>query len=138
MRRRVGSNLNIGTSSLLLIFIVLSLVSFAVLSLSSAITDRNSVDQTIQHSNDYYAACNNAEHQLAELNTALANSYNQGKMSFGSHNFEVTINDNQVLEISIETHDPDEQGYFYTVTKWKVVNVNVPAPDTNIGGSLIM
>ena len=40
-------NLNLGTSSLLLIFVVLSLVSFAVLSLSSALSDKKLTDKAV-------------------------------------------------------------------------------------------
>lgn len=132
MKRRVGSNLNIGTSSLLLIFIVLSLVSFAVLSLSSALTDRNMVNQTMQRSTEYYEACNAAEHKLAELNDSLMVSYKDDALTNGVHDFEITINEAQKLCVSLTTHKPDENGYCYTITSWKVVNESTPEPDTGI------
>ncbi|MBQ0027798.1 MAG: hypothetical protein KBS96_04270 [Lachnospiraceae bacterium] len=132
MKRRVGSNLNIGTSSLLLIFIVLSLVSFAVLSLSSALTDKNMVMQTMQRSTDYYNACNAAEHKLAEINASLTTAYADNALTNGIHDFEININSNQKLYVALETHKPDELGYCYTITSWKVINESVPEPDMGL------
>lgn len=132
MKRRVGSNLNIGTSSLLLIFIVLSLVSFAVLSLSSALTDKKMIDQTMQRSTDYYNACNIAEKKLAEINNSLVTAYSDNSLTNGTHDFEVTISDEQKLCISLETHKPDAQGYCYTITSWKVINESIPEPDMGL------
>ena len=132
MKRRVGSNLNIGTSSLLLIFIVLSLVSFAVLSLSSALTDRNMVEQTMQRSTEYYEACNAAEHTLADLNAALIEASIDGTLTTGTHQFDIAINASQKLSVAMETHKPDSEGYCYTITAWKVVNSSSPEPDTSV------
>lgn len=124
MKRRIGGNLNIGTSSLLLIFIVLSLVSFAVLSLTSALTDKRMVEASMERSSDYYAACSEAEHQLATMNDSLVPGENKS--------FEVSISDSQTLLVSIDTHEPDAKGYKYTISEWKVINTESHEIDNHL------
>ena len=59
----------IGGSSLLVIFAVLCLAVFAMLSLSTAQADRRLADTSIQAVADYYAADSRAEEILARLRT---------------------------------------------------------------------
>lgn len=68
---------NIGTVSLLMIFIVLCMVTFAALSLSSAASDARSGQKIAKHSRDYYAASNEAEEVLASLDDIFAQMYTQ-------------------------------------------------------------
>lgn len=130
MRRNLGGNLNIGASSLLLIFIVLSLVSFAVLSLSSSINDKNIVDDSLKRSQSYYSACNDAQHWLAETNALLSADGNVGASSDLTHTF--TINDSQELHVAIQPIPEDENGYKYTITEWRVVNTEIHEIDNHL------
>lgn len=68
---------NIGTVSLLMIFIVLCMVTFAALSLSSAAGDARSGQKIAEHSSGYYAASNEAEEILASLDDIFAKMYTQ-------------------------------------------------------------
>ncbi len=133
MKRRVGGNLNIGTSSLLLIFIVLSLVSFAVLSLSSALTDKRLTESNLMRTTSYYEACNQAEFKLKELDEQYIADY-ESKGSIPSDIPEMTfpINDSQELYVRIVAHEPDENGSMVEVVKWKVENISVPKLDDSI------
>ncbi|MCI8639128.1 MAG: hypothetical protein HFG41_08310 [Coprococcus sp.] len=70
---------NIGTVSLLMIFIVLCMVTFAALSLSSAASDARSGQRIAEHSQDYYAASNEAEEVLASLDDVFAKAYAQAR-----------------------------------------------------------
>lgn len=132
MKRRFGANLNIGTSSLLLIFIVLSLVSFAVLSLSSALSDEMMINNVLDRSTNYYDACSQAEHTLAGINEDLLAEYEQGEFTESEKDFYVTISETQDLNVAYVTHVPDENGYLYTVTEWKVVNTAIPEIDNSM------
>ena len=62
---------NIGSSSLLVVFLVLCLVTFAVLSLSSARSDDAFSEKLANRKTAYYTAVNRAEDVLACIDTAL-------------------------------------------------------------------
>ena len=64
MKKRSG--IHVGISSLLLIFLILCLVSFAVLSLASATADLKLSRRYALRTRSYYEACCDAEDFLAE------------------------------------------------------------------------
>ena len=119
--------LNVGTSSVLFIFVILCLVSFAILSLSSSMSDYKLSSRVAENSQAYYNACNTAEEQLATFDKTLKDLYETG-ISRSSYyetvgkkkTFAVPINDIQTLEVEIRILYPDEGGgSFYDVTSWK-------------------
>lgn len=63
--------LTAGTSTLLLIFLSLCLLTFAVLSLLSARADRNLSRKTADRTTAYYEACNQAENRIGEIDGIL-------------------------------------------------------------------
>ena len=133
MRRRVGGNFNIGTSSLLLIFIVLSLVSFAALSLSTALNDRRIMQTHMDRTSAYYAACNEAERRIRDMDMAYLQEYKEsGRVSVSSNELTVPVNDTQTLDIKVAIHTPDDRGSTLDVIKWKVENISVPQIDESI------
>lgn len=133
MKRRVGGNLNIGTSSLLLIFIVLSMVSFAVLSLSSALTDRRLTGSNLERASMYYEACNLAERRLKELDEQFISDYeDKGIIPSDIPEMTFPVNDTQELYVRVVAHEPDEDGSMVEVIKWKVENISVPKMDDSI------
>ena len=133
MKRRVGGNLNIGTSSLLLIFIVLSLVSFAVLSLSSALTDKRLTESNLERTTMYYEACNQAENRIKELDEQyLADYADKGVIPSDIPEMTFPINETQELYVRIVAHEPDDNGSMVEVIKWKVENISVPKLDDSI------
>lgn len=69
--KQQSSFVNIGSSSLLIIFLVLSLVSFAVLSLVSAHSDYKLTKQLAAHKAEYYEASSDAERILAEMDAVF-------------------------------------------------------------------
>lgn len=62
---------NIGSVTLLMIFIVLCMVTFAALSLSSASYDWRSAQKSADHTAAYYQASNQAEEALAQIDQIL-------------------------------------------------------------------
>ena len=66
------SFLNMGTSSLLVIFLVLSIAIFATLALSSAKTDYDFSVQTAAQKEAYYSASNKSEMIIAKIDHFLA------------------------------------------------------------------
>ena len=64
--------INIGTSLMLVIFIILCMVIFAVLSLSGALKDASYSEKNAHRTTCYYEACNQAEELLARIDTVLS------------------------------------------------------------------
>ena len=100
---------NIGTSLLIVVFLVLCLVTFATIAFSGAWKTWNEEQTNAERRTAYYEACNNAEDEIA---AALA----EGKT--GNLEFEVPVDDTRTLQVGIEA---DEEGN-YTVTKWQIVS----------------
>lgn len=66
-----NSFVNIGSSLLLVIFLVLCLVTFATLSLSSARSDKSFSQRLADRKTEYYQASNRAEELLARIDSLL-------------------------------------------------------------------
>lgn len=135
-------NIQIGTSSLILIFTVLCMVVFSTLSLASARSEGNLAVKTESSVHDFYAADCIAEEQLNEINrTILKNAENAGNSqefqammnSMGDVydelenkiTFTVKINEEQFLLISLKVFDysmiKQEQKNF-EILSWRVQN----------------
>lgn len=129
MSKNKQYGMNIGSSSILLIFIILCLVSFAALSLSSAVADQNLTQKAADKTSAYYEACNIAEQKLSKIDTTLSSLYasTQSEEEYFSQtnrelSFSVSISDSQTLQVEIEVLYPtSSDGTFYEVTSWKEV-----------------
>lgn len=134
-------NLNLGTSSLLLIFVVLSLVSFAVLSLSSALSDKKLTDKTVDKNVSYYSACNEAYEKLADLDKKLIDIY-KASADEASYlkacedlDLEMTIpvTEYQGLEVKVIPNYPlSDEDTFYSISSWKLIHTSEPELDFSI------
>ena len=117
--------LTTGTSTLLLIFVSLCLLTCAVLSFLSARADQNLSRKTAERTSAYYEACNQAEDRLGEADqtlekiwqeTANEKAYFQAvrktfeDMDFDeeSHmlSFSVPLTDTQVLAVTLKLRTP--------------------------------
>lgn len=125
--KKRGLPLNVGTSSVLFIFVILCLVSFAILSLSSAMSDYKLSSRVAENSQAYYDACNTAEEQLASFDKTLKSLYDTGISRSGYYDsvgkkktFAIPVNDIQTLEVEIRILYPEKKGEsFYDITSWK-------------------
>lgn len=125
--KKRGLPLNVGTSSVLFIFVILCLVSFAILSLSSAMSDYKLSSRVAENSQAYYDACNTAEEQLASFDKTLKSLYDTGISRSGYYDsvgkkktFAIHVNDIQTLEVEIRILYPEKEGEsFYDITSWK-------------------
>ena len=111
MRGKNGTGLNMGSSSILVIFMVLCLVTLASLSMISAVSDHKLSVKVADRTTAYYTAVNKAEEKLAATDFASAG----GTVI----NFDVPIDDTQQLSVSAEVNDDAT----YTIKEWKVVNI---------------
>ena len=76
---------NIGASSLLVIFLILCLVTFAILTLTSAKSDADFAEKLAHHKTNYYAACNTAESTLDEIDAVLADAWQLSNIDTGKN-----------------------------------------------------
>ena len=126
-KKKRGLPLNVGTSSVLFIFVILCLVSFAILSLSSAMSDYKLSNRVKENSQAYYDACNTAEEQLASFDKTLKDLYATGISRSGYYEsvgkvktFAVPVTDIQTLEVEIRILYPEKSGEsFYDITSWR-------------------
>lgn len=101
-----SSFVNVGSSLLLVTFLVLCLVTFATLSLSGAVSDKSFSERMANRKTRYYAAVNQAEEILAAVDARLAES--------GVRNESYDAVDFQRIDDSI-TYDDEEQTLKYQV-----------------------
>ena len=127
-KKRTEFNLNVGISSLLFIFVILCLVSFAILSLSSAMSDYKLTARVMENTTQYYNARNAAEELLEGFDKTLAETYGSGISRTGyfdkvgkKKSFDVPAGDNQSLNVEIKITYPENPGEaFYEVTEWNL------------------
>lgn len=141
--------LTTGTSTLLLIFVSLCLLTFAVLSFLGARADQNLSRKTAERTSAYYEACNQAEDRLGEADqmlekiwqeTANEKAYFQAvretfeDMDFDEESrmlsFSVPLTDTQVLTVTLKLRTPESGSTFYTITGWKTINTAGWTADT--------
>lgn len=149
MNKKKFSVMNIGSISLLMIFIILCMVILAALSLSSAAGNKSSADKFAVHSTNYYKASNQAEEVLDQIDGILAKSYQISPDSStyfseikamlsesdigvnlnvsieskpATLNYTTTVDGSQALEVELTLNDPwTTSSGFYTITSWTEV-----------------
>lgn len=98
---------NIGSSSLLVVFLVLCLVTFATLSLSSAKSNYTFSQRLADRRTDYYEASRKAELLLDSIDNVLAETYESSTLPYYSEAekqlSELTLNED-VKDIVLETN----------------------------------
>lgn len=131
--RESSSFVNIGSSSLLIIFLILCLATFAVLSLSSAKSDYNSSRRLAQHRAEYYEAAAKAETVLAGIDRALAEGMSPGDIPTDVNgilietdghecSYEIPMSEKQALRIALRLTDPAEHENYYEIAAWQVIS----------------
>lgn len=98
---------NIGSSSLLVVFLVLCLVTFSTLSLSSAKSNYNFSQRLADRRTDYYEASRKAELLLDSIDNVLTETYEASTLPYYSEAekrlSELTLNED-VKDIELETN----------------------------------
>ncbi|MCR4764510.1 MAG: hypothetical protein K5696_13370 [Lachnospiraceae bacterium] len=122
---------HIGTSSLLLIFMTLALVSFGSLSLAGAQADERLSDKLAEHTVQYYSAAHEAEAFVAVTDAKLraARSASTDEADYLARTAElasetvIPINDTQSLCVSLDFRYPDasdKDDRLYRIKKWRI------------------
>ena len=114
----------VGGSSLLVIFAVLCLTVFALLSLSSVQAERRLADAATQAVVDYHEADLRAEEILARLRSGEQIPDLQEKD--GTYEFEVPISGRQTLSVLLERREDD-----WVILRWQAVTAE-GTPDESL------
>ena len=88
-------------------------MSFAVLSIVSANADSKLSARVLERTTAYYAACNQAEEQIASLDAA-----GELKHMTESLSFQVQISDRQALFVELSPDGTDG----YVISAWQTIN----------------
>lgn len=127
-KRSGSTGVNVGTSSLLLVFVVMCLVSFATLATVSANADQKLNSKIVERTAAYYDACNEAETKIANIDSTLKGLYDSGlsRDAFLAEagetiDFAIPVSDVQTLSVSLDINYPlNPDDGFYDITKWKL------------------
>lgn len=135
---------NIGSVSLLMIFTVLCLVTFATLSLSSTVSEYRYSRKLAEHNQAYYLASNTATATLREIDDILNTAYTEDEERYYANvrkelarledvtadfsgdaptiAYEVPVNATQALRIvlSLNGQADLDKGY-YRIVSWKEI-----------------
>lgn len=115
-----------GGSSILVVFAVLCLTVFAMLSLATAQTDARLSQASADGVSAYYAADTKAEEILARL---LAGELPDGvTVQENRYTYRCPISDTQALEVEIRLTGPGD----YTILRWQAVSTADWTPDNSI------
>lgn len=112
--------INVGSASILLIFTVLSLVSFATLTLVNSKADYNLSQNLAERQSAYYNACHSANAYIAAINSGYEDSAKNGIIKKS-----IPITDNQSLDIALMSNIENNSvnsANKYTITQWQIVN----------------
>lgn len=122
MKKRKSFGISIGASSIMVIIVILTLICFAGLSLSSANADYQLSQKLAQRTKNYYEATSSAYVELS----------NQKELSNNENSFDtkIPINDNQVLEVKA-VMNPDQYTN-YRITSFRIINVKEPELDDSL------
>lgn len=148
MKKNNSPVTNIGLISLMMIFIVLCMVIFAILSLSSAIAADRTGQKNADHTAEYYHAFSKAEETLADMDDIFQDSYQKASNAeeycrmILDHlpetveginiegqieaSYQTDINDSQALSVKIaalplQEIQSDTNHSFYKILTWQVV-----------------
>lgn len=141
MNKKMSSIIGVGTASILMIFVVISLISLGVLTFSSAKADERLSEKSIQHVEEYYVAFNLANEKLTQIDRILSQNYEkEGTYSdrvfdllpewievvesqeYTALKYTQEINSNQFIDVEVRMCYPQKDtDTFYAIHKFKTV-----------------
>ena len=120
MNKRKSHGVNVGSASILLIFTVLSLVSFATLALVNSKADYNLSSKLSDRQAAYYNACHAGNCFIAAVNSGYESNLQDDIIKKS-----IPITDNQSLDIALISNNSNNSinsGNNYTVIQWQIIN----------------
>ncbi len=131
-KKIVNPVVGVGISSVLLIFLIVCLAVFSVLTLTSATSDYKMSKKIADHTTQYNKAYQLAQDEIANVDKKLQEIYNDSKTKkeylkqvkrLIQTDFTITINDTQAIEVRLEAQYPEKIGdVFYTIKSFKTIS----------------
>ena len=118
----------VGGSSLLVIFAVLCLTIFALLSLSTVQADRRLAEASSEAVKQYYEADTKAEQTLAALRQGMIPAEGIEEKSDGTYFFRYEVSEVQALEAEVII-----TGETYEIIRWQLVSTAEWEEEDSIG-----
>lgn len=144
MKKKLTGGINVGTSSILVTFVLLCLVTFAALSFLSANSDYRLSKQAAERTTEFYGANNYAEIIMADIEKQLSTAHDSAASEeeyissiptvFSSNDsvfvdtdsdsttlsYDVPINDTQNLHVCLSVNSPssDDSALFH-ISEWQ-------------------
>lgn len=131
---------NVGSSSILIIFVIVCLVCFAALSIVSANSDYKMTKKMAEREHNYYQACNDAYQALSDIDMTLQKLYDSvaSEEEFYTQagqqkSFAYPISDIQSLQVSLKILYPQTESQpFYEITEWRVITTGTLEYDESL------
>lgn len=143
-RKKAPGFSNFGFPTILLSFVMICIATISALSLLTANSDYKLSQKVAEKNTAYYDAEKKAYDTLADIDALLAKAYSDSNsantyykevesslqsLDYGTYDrttgfftYEVTISDNQDLQVGLYIHYPTEMDdSFYEITTWKSV-----------------
>ncbi len=121
---------HVGSASILLIFAVLSIISFATLTLVNSKADYNLSDNLAERQRMYYEACHKGNAFVAAVNSGYETGEENGIMKES-----IPITDNQTLDIAIRSNSANNStnsDNSADIIQWQIVNHSNFSYDTTL------
>ncbi len=144
MTKNKNYGISTGTSSLLVIIVILSLICFAGLSIVSANADYKLSRKLADRTTAYYQASSDAQQQLLKLHEEWSTIYQEStgeneyldkiKESYAdSLTFSYPINENQALIVSVTPLYPeDASGSFWEIDRYQITTLEEMELDNSL------
>lgn len=150
-QKKKTPSIHLGTSSLLVVFLVLCFAVFAALSLSTAKRDAQASEQLARRRNSYYEVCNQAETIVQSIDQILKEAYElqenwlreaipqiealgQSADSFSLEvsfsedipivSWQLPMGENQALAVELLLQEPDAEGRLYRIIRWQTISLS--------------
>ncbi len=147
MKQKKSSFINLGFSSIVMVFIMICLVTFASLSVLTAYSDYKLSQKMADKTTAYYEADVTARNRVAEIDAELFSLYlssaseeeyweeiesvfadylltNQDEIQIS---YTVPVTEVQTLYVTLGVHYPHSGSeYFTTIERWQTVTENAP------------
>ena len=153
VKNKFSLNVGTGAPSLLTIFLILSLISFSVLSFMTSRADYRFAQSLEAGTTAFYTASNESEIKVSQIRVTLRELHEelsmnpeelfltQAREELSEYEideeyvltFTTTINENQDLVVSMQLTPPSSNnGDFFVITRWQVVQTGEWVPDNRM------
>ena len=156
--KQQSSFVNIGSSSLLIVFLLLCLETFSILSLTSAKSDYTLSERLAEHKNQYYEASSKAESVLDKVDATLEETAVQKKEEYIKAitkkfdktqvdgitlscslqeeeliiSYQVPAGEKQILNVELVVTDYQNHENYYKIQKWQINSTGTWKGDNNL------